>query len=112
MSNNQNYREHRNFSQPKEEIVQETPVEEIQNGSAILEVEEATPIPPVLPAAPENEFVVEINVLRLNCRRGPSVETDVAGIFVKGDKVTISEQRGNWGKVLNKGWINLDYTIR
>ena len=41
----------------------------------------------------------------LNIRKGPSTNYDVAGAVNKGEKVTVTELQGTWGKTA-KGWIN------
>ena len=44
----------------------------------------------------------------LNIRKGPGTKYDSVGKVYKGDKVTILETDGNWGKI-EKGWISLKY---
>ena len=44
----------------------------------------------------------------LNVRKGPGTKYDSVGKVYKGDKVTILETDGNWGKT-EKGWISLKY---
>ena len=41
----------------------------------------------------------------LNIRKGPSTNYGVAGALNKGEKVTITELQGTWGKT-DKGWVN------
>ena len=44
----------------------------------------------------------------LNIRKSADAESAAVGSYSKGDKVTILERSGNWGRT-NKGWINLKY---
>ncbi len=44
----------------------------------------------------------------LNIRTEPNAESEIAGSYVEGETVTITEVNGNWGKT-DKGWINLNY---
>lgn len=45
----------------------------------------------------------------LNCRKGPGTSYGVVCAFPYGTELTITEEKGNWGKY-SKGWICLDYT--
>ena len=49
-----------------------------------------------------------VNAAELNIRKGPDTSYDKAGKYVKGDKVTITEVKGDWGKT-DKGWISMKY---
>ena len=49
-----------------------------------------------------------VNATELNIRKGPDTSYDKAGKYVKGDKVTITEVKGNWGKT-DKGWVSMKY---
>ena len=44
----------------------------------------------------------------LNIRTEPNSEAEIAGSYVEGETVTITEVNGSWGKT-DKGWINLNY---
>ena len=44
----------------------------------------------------------------LNIRKAPDAESDLEGTYAEGDRVTVTEVEGNWGKT-DKGWINLKY---
>lgn len=45
----------------------------------------------------------------LHIRKKASASSDSLGTYKKGDRVTILEVSGNWGRT-DKGWINLKYT--
>ena len=49
-----------------------------------------------------------VTATELNIRKGPGTSYDSVGKYKKGDKVTITEVKGDWGKT-NKGWINMKY---
>ena len=49
-----------------------------------------------------------VNASELNIRKGPGTTYDSVGKYYKGDKVTITEVKGEWGKT-TKGWINMGY---
>lgn len=49
-----------------------------------------------------------ISASELNIREKPDADSDSVGIYKKGDKVTILETNGTWGRT-NKGWINMKY---
>ena len=49
-----------------------------------------------------------VTASELNIRKGPGTSYDSVGKYKKGDKVTITEVKGDWGKT-NKGWINMKY---
>ncbi len=44
----------------------------------------------------------------LNIRKDSNADSASVGTYSKGDKVTILERKGDWGRT-NKGWINLKY---
>ena len=49
-----------------------------------------------------------VNTAELNIRKGPGTTYDAVGKYKKGDKVTITEVKGDWGKT-SKGWISMKY---
>ena len=49
-----------------------------------------------------------VTASELNIRKGPDTSYDSVGKYHKGDKVTITEVKGNWGKT-SKGWISMKY---
>ncbi len=49
-----------------------------------------------------------VTASELNIRKSPSKTAKSVGSYKKGDKVTILEVDGSWGKT-DKGWISLDY---
>ena len=50
-----------------------------------------------------------VNASSLNIRSGPSTENNLAGSAVKGEKVTVQEQSGEWSKIKKsngiEGWV-------
>lgn len=65
-----------------------------------------------IPTKPEVKFdpyIAEVTASKLNCRRGPSMSYQVIGVFNKGEKVSIIEEKEGWGQVKDKGWISLTY---
>ena len=57
-------------------------------------------------------YTVKVNTASgLNIRSGASTSYDIVGGYVNGTTVTITAQKGNWGKTKD-GWICLDYTTR
>lgn len=55
----------------------------------------------------EGDTTVTANALHI--RKKASASSDSLGTYKKGDRVTILEVSGNWGRT-DKGWINLKYT--
>jgi len=53
--------------------------------------------------------IATITADALHIREKASASSESLGTYVKGDKVTITEVSGNWGKT-EDGWINLKYT--
>ena len=49
-----------------------------------------------------------VDASELNIRKGPGTNYDPVGKYKKGDAVTITEVKGDWGKT-SKGWINMKY---
>ena len=49
-----------------------------------------------------------VTASELNIRKGPDTSYESVGKYHKGDKVTITEVKGNWGKT-SKGWISMKY---
>ena len=49
-----------------------------------------------------------VTAAELNIRKGPDSSYDKVGAYKKGDKVTITEVKGDWGKT-SKGWISMKY---
>lgn len=57
-------------------------------------------------------YKVKVNTsVGLNIRSGASTSYSIIGGYVNGTTVTITAEKGNWGKT-NKGWICLDYTSK
>lgn len=57
-------------------------------------------------------YKVKVNTsVGLNIRSGASTSYSIIGGYANGTKVTITAEKGNWGKT-NKGWICLDYTSK
>lgn len=57
-------------------------------------------------------YKVKVNIsVGLNIRSGASTSYSIIGGYVNGTTVTITAEKGNWGKT-NKGWICLDYTSK
>ena len=58
-------------------------------------------------------YLVKINTLILNIRKGPGIEYDKAGFVYAGQVFTIIEEKDGFGKLKSgAGWISLDYTKR
>lgn len=59
------------------------------------------------------EKTATVNASSLNIRSGPGTTYSVAGSAVKGDKVTVLEQSGDWSKIKNangvEGWVMRKY---
>ena len=49
-----------------------------------------------------------VTATELNIRKSASADATSLGVYKKGDKVTILEKSGGWGRT-DKGWINLKY---
>ena len=49
-----------------------------------------------------------VNAKELNIRKGPDTSYESVGKYTKGDKVTITETKGDWGKT-DKGWVSMKY---
>jgi uncharacterized protein YraI len=47
----------------------------------------------------------------VNIRSGPGTNYDRAGSLTNGTKVTIVEEKNGWGKLLQGGWVSLDYIV-
>ena len=57
-------------------------------------------------------YTVKINTASgLNIRSGASTSYDIVGGYANGTTVTITAEKGNWGKT-KAGWICLDYTTK
>lgn len=56
----------------------------------------------------EQPAVGKIIATELNIRTGPGMNHDVTGTLLKDSEVTVTELRGNWGKI-EDGWINIIY---
>ena len=81
----------------KEElIVKETP--KVKKAKAAEKVEE--------PAGP---YVARVNSIITHSRRGPGMAFPIARTLNKGIIVHISEVNGNWGKISQNTWININY---
>lgn len=76
--------------------------------------EKPTPAPAPTPAPVQNSsYIVKVNVAALNVRKGPGTNYDVNCIIKNGEKYTIVEESGHWGKLKSgAGWINLTYVVR
>ena len=46
----------------------------------------------------------------LNIRLEPNADSEIVGTYTTGDRVTVLEVNGRWGKT-DQGWINLKYVI-
>lgn len=57
-------------------------------------------------ASGNTKAVVTAN--ELNIRKEASSNSDRVGGYVYGDRITITETSGSWGKT-NKGWVSMDY---
>ena len=55
-------------------------------------------------------FTVKVTADALNVRKGPNVKFDVIRTIRNHGTFTIVDKKGNWGKILDDGWICLDYT--
>jgi N-acetylmuramoyl-L-alanine amidase len=51
-----------------------------------------------------------INTLSLRIRSGPGTNYSIIGGYWSGNKVSVLETSGDWGRT-DKGWINLLYTL-
>ena len=60
---------------------------------------------PVTPTYPTGSGTVNNG---LNIRQEPSADSEIVGTYTTGDRVTIVEVSGSWGKT-DLGWINLKY---
>jgi len=69
-----------------------------------------TPPPPPPPPPPEPSKTYVINTLSLRIRSGPGTNYPTIGGYVTGNKVSVLEISGDWGRT-DKGWINLLYTL-
>lgn len=57
-------------------------------------------------------YTVKVNASSgLNIRSGASTSYSIIGGYTNGTSVTITAEKGNWGKTKD-GWISLDYTIK
>lgn len=57
-----------------------------------------------------NEYMVMVNTALLNVRKGPGTNYAILGTVKQGNKYTITEEKGTWGKLKNKeGWVSLKY---
>lgn len=54
----------------------------------------------------ENPVQGKVIATQLNIRKGPGTNYDVCGSLEKGDEVTVTEVKGNWGKT-EAGWLNM-----
>ena len=48
----------------------------------------------------------------LRIRSEPDAESALVGYLEYGDAVTVFEERGGWGRLLNGNWIKLEFTER
>ena len=69
-----------------------------------------TPPPPPPPPPPVPSKTYVINTLSLRIRSGPGTNYPTIGGYVTGNKVSVLEISGDWGRT-DKGWINLLYTL-
>ena len=49
-----------------------------------------------------------VNTFSVNIRQDASASSKDLGNYMEGDKLTITEVKGNWGKT-DKGWVNMKY---
>jgi hypothetical protein len=54
---------------------------------------------------------VRVNILSLNIRKGPALNTALAGTLRKDQTVEITRELNGWGEIPEVGWIMLSYTI-
>lgn len=55
--------------------------------------------------------VGEVEAKRLNVRKGPGVEFDVATVLDKGDKVKVFESQEKWCRIADEQWVHADYIL-
>ena len=67
------------------------------------------PPPPEIPL-PEPTKTYVINTFSLRIRSGPSTNYPKVGNYWTGNKVSVLEISGDWGRT-DKGWIHLGYTL-
>ena len=60
------------------------------------------------PAA-QKQFIV--NVSELNVRKGPGTNFTIVRKLKLGNKISIHEYSGKWGKIGNIEWVHTDYLI-
>jgi hypothetical protein len=63
------------------------------------------------PEAPKHRTGTVKVTSTLNIRSGPGTNYDRAGSLTNGTKVTIVEEKNGWGKLLQGGWVSLDYIV-
>lgn len=69
---------------------------------------EPTPTPDPTPVA--KTYMVRVNT-KLNVRSGAGTNYSIVKQLSNGDKVTVFEVDGNWGKIADKQWVCMDYLV-
>ena len=85
----------------EEPIVKETP--KVKKAKAAEKVEE------VKAEEPSGPYAARVNSIITHSRRGPGMAFPTARTLNKGSIVHISEVNGNWGKISQNTWININY---
>lgn len=67
-------------------------------------------VTPVASAPKYRTGTVKVNST-LNVRSGPGTSYGRTGSLTNGLKVTIVEEKNGWGKLLQGGWVSLDYIV-
>ena len=57
-------------------------------------------------------YKVKVTATALNVRQGPGIGYKKIGLLSNGERLTIIDENGLWGKIEGSGWISLKYTNR
>lgn len=62
------------------------------------------------PSSSKRQYTVKVNT-RLNVRYGPGTDNPIKYQLKNGDKVTVYEKDGDWGRIGDDEWVCMDYLV-
>lgn len=73
----------------------------------------AQPSQPNQPSQPSASSAREVQITAsvLNVRSGPGTNNSIVGSLRNGERASVVETSGNWGRLSGGGWICMDYTM-
>lgn len=73
----------------------------------------AQPSQPNQPSQPSASSAREVQITAsvLNVRSGPGTNNSIVGSLHNGERASVVETSGNWGRLSGGGWICMDYTM-